>query len=145
MVYFKNLILVFLLFGFSFIAQAKPIVWKTLHTPRFKILVAKEYIEQGHHIAEQSEKALDQLLKIYSEHPKNKILIVVDHRTNASNGSATHFPYPHIIIYPTLPTAYSSISPFFNILSESWHLQTDSVNFWKSICTQFHSFTLLVS
>jgi hypothetical protein len=112
MVFFKNVILVFLLFGFSFIAQAKPIVWKTLHTPRFKILVAKEYIKQGHHIAEQSEKALDQLLKIYSEYPKNKILIVVDHRTNASNGSATHFPYPHIIIYPTLPTTYSSIGEY---------------------------------
>lgn len=103
---------VYLTFTFIFIANAQAEKWKTLYSPRFKIIIAEENLAQGAHIAEQAEKALDQLLMLYSEAPKNKILIVVDHRTNASNGSATHFPYPHIVIYPTLPTMYSSIGEY---------------------------------
>ncbi len=103
---------VFLTTTFIFLAPLKAEAWKTLITPRFKILIASDFVKQGEHIATQAERALTQLQNVYSEIPHQPILIVVDHRTNASNGSATHFPYPHIVIYPALPSTYSSIGEY---------------------------------
>lgn len=86
--------------------------WITLESSNFKIIVNSRYKDQGLHIVDESERALKQLKFIFSETPTNKILVVVDHRTDVSNGSATHFPYPHIVLYPTLPTTYSSIGEY---------------------------------
>lgn len=107
---FKTFVFCVVTFAIQSTALAES--WINLHTSRFEIIISEKYKDQGHHIAKLSERALDQLSKVYSELPKNKILLVVDHRTNASNGSASHFPYPHIIIYPALPTAYSSIGEY---------------------------------
>ncbi len=112
MVFIKPFALFFLSILTLSAAMAESDSWKTLTTPHFKIIIADKFPKQEQHIAKQAERALDQLRSIYSEFPKSKILIVVDHRTNASNGSATHFPYPHIIIYPALPTTYSSIGEY---------------------------------
>lgn len=111
-----NLIKYFVLFSIALptflMTTARAETWKTITSPHFKIIVAQKFTAQGLHIAEQAERALTQLQNIYTEIPSQKILLVVDHRTNASNGSATHFPYPHIVIYPALPTTYSSIGEY---------------------------------
>ena len=106
------LYLFFLIFTLAATKPLKAETWKTVKSPRFKILIAEEFSTQGLHIIQQAERALTQLQNVYTEIPSRRILIVVDHRTNASNGSATHFPYPHIVIYPALPTTYSSIGEY---------------------------------
>lgn len=95
-----------------FLASIEAKSWSTYTSNHFKFILHEDHADQAQHIAEQSEAAYLQLSHVYQERPKSKILIVVDHRTNASNGSATHFPYPHIVIYPVLPTAYSTIGEY---------------------------------
>lgn len=86
--------------------------WNRLETEHFRVIVHSEHIETGTHVIEEAERAHHQLSKIYSEFPKHKILIVVEHRTDLANGSASNFPYPHIVLYPTLPETYSSIGEY---------------------------------
>lgn len=108
--FFRKIVFFFTILTVTTIASAES--WINLHSERFEILISEKYKDQGEQIAKLSERALTQLSNIYSERPKGKILLVVDHRTNSPNGSATHFPYPHIIIYPSLPTTYSSIGEY---------------------------------
>ncbi|MCO5114133.1 MAG: hypothetical protein M9899_08155 [Bdellovibrionaceae bacterium] len=103
----------FLFFLFCInISQIAFASWNRLETEHFRLLVHAEHIETGKYIAEESERAYHQLKKIYSEFPTSKILIVVEHRTDLANGSASNFPYPHIVLYPTLPNTYSSIGEY---------------------------------
>lgn len=87
--------------------------WVHLKTEHFTIMIDQELSKTtGKYIASESERAYTQLKTVFSEFPKQRILIVVDHRTDVSNGSATNFPYPHITLYPTLPDTYSSIGEY---------------------------------
>lgn len=103
----------FLFFLFCInISQNASASWNHLETEHFRIVIHSEFIETGKYIAEESERAYSQLQNIYSEFPKSKILMVVEHRTDLANGSASNFPYPHIVLYPTLPDTYSSIGEY---------------------------------
>ncbi len=100
------------LIQFTFLASLSAKEWVSYKSKHFKFIIHESHSDQAEHIAEQSENAYLQISKVYKERPKSPILLVVDHRTNSSNGSATHFPYPHIVIYPALPTIYSSIGEY---------------------------------
>lgn len=86
--------------------------WQTLKSKHFKIIIHSKYSQMGPHIVNESERALKQLQSFFSEHPSHPILMVINHRTDLPNGSATHFPYPYIVIQPSLPSTYSSVGEY---------------------------------
>lgn len=87
-----------------------PPQWKfqKMITPHFEIIhnasqqeLAQLYAEK----LEQSHQALSQVFSILPE----KTTVVINDKTDSTNGYATRLPYPHIMAYPVLPESDSSL------------------------------------
>ncbi|RYZ91149.1 MAG: hypothetical protein EOP06_07130, partial [Proteobacteria bacterium] len=91
--------------------------FKTIHTPHFDVIYNAEQQELGQLYAEQIEKAYSLVAPIFTAHPE-KTLIIVNDKTDATNGYATRVPYPHIMTYPVLPGPQESLGE-----SGSWALE----------------------
>jgi hypothetical protein len=96
-----------------------PAAWnfKKITTPHFDVIFDARQQELGQRYAEQAEKAFAFLSPVFSVVPE-KTLIIINDKTDATNGYATRIPYPHIMIYPVLPGPHESLSE-----SGDWSLE----------------------
>ncbi len=85
------------------------IKWKTLSTPHFEVIYNAEQQDLGLLYAEKLERAYYQLQIYFSEAPP-KTTVVINDKTDVTNGYATRLPYPHIMAYPALPGPEESLA-----------------------------------
>jgi hypothetical protein len=103
----------FLLTLFAFKAQALEPAWKlrTLNSPHFEIIYREEQKELARRYIMGAEQAREVLKPVFSEMPEKTIIFLKDD-TDSSNGLATFIPYPHITVYPVLPTSLDSVDDY---------------------------------
>jgi hypothetical protein len=101
------------------VALEVPAQWKfkTITTPHFDIIYNAEQQELGELYAKQMERAYSLTSPIFASMPE-KTLIIINDKTDATNGYATRIPYPHIMTYPVLPGPQESLSE-----SGDWSLE----------------------
>lgn len=85
--------------------------WVQIKSPHFSVIVDKDYQEFGKLVAQKAEEAAKRLEALSNKRPRNTV-IIVDHTKGYSNGSATMFPYPTIILQPGLPESSSQIGQY---------------------------------
>ncbi|MDG0816925.1 TolB-like translocation protein [Bdellovibrio svalbardensis] len=85
------------------------IQWKVIHTPHFEVIYDANQQDLGLLYAEKLEKAFYQLRSYFSEAPE-KISVVINDKTDITNGYATRLPYPHIMAYPVMPGPEESLA-----------------------------------
>jgi len=91
--------------------------YKTISTPHFEIIYNAEQQELGELYAKKIEEAYSLLAPIFVATPE-KTLIIINDKTDATNGYATRLPYPHIMAYPVLPGPQESLGE-----AEDWALE----------------------
>jgi len=93
-------------------AHVKPsIEWKKLETEHFELIYDAHQQPLAHSYAERLEKIYQDLSRIWPKLPSKTITILND-RTDFTNGYATSIPYPHMMIFPALPSPTESVSEF---------------------------------
>ncbi len=119
------------LFSVNSLARVSPdIKWKVLKTAHFEIIYDSKHKALAQQYANYAEESRRLLQGSFSEMPKNTIM-VIDDSTDLSNGSATHFPYSLIRVYPVLPNSLDSISYYGNWGQELvLHEYTHSLTFY---------------
>lgn len=110
-----TILTLFLSFAFSTSAFGQlqvphQIKWKTLRTAHFDIIVDEQQIEIGHLYANKLERAYFDLSIFFRQFPNKRIPVVINDKTDATNGYATPIPYSHIMIYPVLPGPDGSLA-----------------------------------
>lgn len=119
----KLAVLIALLLGsvFSQTATTKevPSSWKFLKisTPHFEIIYNAKQQALADYYAFKMEQAYSKLDLIFTSKPERTIVVLLD-KTDTTNGYATRFPYPHIVVYPVLPTTQDSLGE-----SDDWVLE----------------------
>lgn len=101
-----------LLFSLSARAQFEvppQLKWKTLHTPHFEVIYNAKQQDLGKLYAEKLEKAHAELKLIFPS-MRQKTVVVINDKTDVTNGYATRIPYPHIMAYPVLPGPEESLA-----------------------------------
>lgn len=83
--------------------------WKTLTTPHFQIIFNAKQQDLGLLYAEKLEKAYALLHTYFLSLPETTVVIIND-KTDVTNGYATRIPYPHIMAYPVLPGPEESLA-----------------------------------
>ncbi|KYG67239.1 hypothetical protein AZI86_09545 [Bdellovibrio bacteriovorus] len=83
--------------------------WKTLHTPHFEVIYNAEQQALGKIYAEKLEKAYLEL-RLYFPTMREKTVVVINDKTDITNGYATRIPYPHIMAFPVLPGPEDSLA-----------------------------------
>ena len=83
--------------------------YKKISTPHFDIIYNSTQQDLGELYAEQMEKVFALLSPIFTSQPQ-KTLVIINDKTDATNGYATRIPYPHIMTYPVLPGPQESLS-----------------------------------
>ncbi|MGE5084838.1 MAG: TolB family protein [Bacillota bacterium] len=113
-IFFKQLLMGLSLLCFSQKINAQwevqpKIHWKTLTTPHFEVIFDAEQQDLGLLYGEKLEKAYEQLRPYFTEAPERTIVVIND-KTDITNGYATRIPYPHIVAYPVLPGPEDSLA-----------------------------------
>lgn len=85
------------------------IEWKTLKTPHFEIIFNAKQQDLGLLYAQKLEKAYYALHSYFHSFPE-KTVVVINDKTDITNGYATRIPYPHIMAYPVLPGPEESLA-----------------------------------
>ncbi|QDK36665.1 hypothetical protein [Bdellovibrio sp. NC01] len=85
------------------------IKWKVIRTAHFEVIYNAEQQDLGLLYAEKLEKAYYQLRSYFSEAPE-RIPVVINDKTDLTNGYATRIPYPYIMTYPVLPGPEDSLA-----------------------------------
>lgn len=85
------------------------IEWKTLSTPHFEVIYNAKQQDLGLLYAEKLEKAYFALQYYFRSFPE-KTVVVINDKTDITNGYATRIPYPHIMAYPVLPGPEESLA-----------------------------------
>ncbi len=83
--------------------------WKTLRTPHFEVIFNAERQDLGRLYAEKLELAYEKLQPYFTKKPEVTVVIIND-KTDITNGYATRIPYPHIMAYPVLPGPEESLA-----------------------------------
>lgn len=83
--------------------------WKTLHTPHFEVIHNAKQQDLGRLYAHKLEEAYFALQPYFKSFPE-KTIVVINDKTDITNGYATRLPYPHIMAYPVLPGPEDSLS-----------------------------------
>jgi len=83
--------------------------WKTLTTPHFQIIFNARQQDLGLLYAEKLERAYYELRSYFHSAPETTVVIIND-KTDVTNGYATRIPYPHIMAYPVLPGPEESLA-----------------------------------
>jgi hypothetical protein len=91
--------------------------YKKISTAHFDIIYNSAQQELGELYAKQIEKAYSLLSPVFTSQPE-KTLIIINDKTDATNGYATRIPYPHIVTYPVLPGPQESLGE-----SGDWSLE----------------------
>lgn len=123
-------ILLVLLFSNDAFAVVDPkISWETMATPHFEIIFDARHYQTARKYALRLEFNYKLLSSYFQEAPQKTIVIIND-STDLANGYATHIPYPHMMIYPVLPSAHESISEYADWPQElTLHEYTHILNF----------------
>jgi Tol biopolymer transport system component len=99
-------------------AQVDPSIdWKTMHLPHFELVFDARHQDLANIYAARLEGAQQNLSLMFPPGP-GKTTVVMDDRTDLTNGSATTFPYPLIMVYPVLPAAQDSIGEYSDWAAE---------------------------
>lgn len=85
--------------------------FKTIETAHFFVIYEQQQEATGQFVANKLETAYKALEPFFSQKPK-KTTVIINDKTDIANGYATRIPYPHIMIYPVLPTATESLSDY---------------------------------
>lgn len=83
----------------------------SISTPHFLVIAAEDQEDLGQYYAGQLERAHTRLGKIFSLKPE-KTVVVINDKWDITNGYATRVPYPHMMIYPTLPGPGESLGDY---------------------------------
>lgn len=119
--------LLFALFAHTFEVSPK-LRFKTIETPHFYVIVDDKKMDTGFFVAGTLERAYKALDPYFSVKPR-KTTVVINDKTDSTNGYATRIPYPHIMIYPVLPNTNESLSDYgdwaFELLTHEYaHILT---------------------
>jgi Tol biopolymer transport system component len=100
----------------------------TIETAHFFVISDKKQENIGQFVAKKLELAYKALDPYFAQKPK-KTTVIVNDKTDIANGYATRIPYPHIMIYPVLPTATESLADYgdwaFELLAHEYtHILT---------------------
>ncbi|MGZ3772797.1 MAG: TolB family protein [Bdellovibrio sp.] len=107
-----SLLLSLSFFSVAVLAQLEvspQIEWKTLKTPHFEIIFNAKQQELGLLYGQKLEKAYYALHSYFHSFPEKTVVIIND-KTDITNGYATRIPYPHIMAYPVLPGPEESLA-----------------------------------
>lgn len=104
------------------------ITFKTIETPHFTVLVDEKKMDVGFFMAGTLERAYKALNPYFTQKPQ-KTTVVINDKTDLTNGYATSVPYPHIMIYPVLPNTNESLADYgdwaFELLTHEYtHILT---------------------
>lgn len=83
--------------------------FKKIRTAHFDIIFNAKRQDLGLLYAEKLEKAYLYLSHFFSQTPARTVVIIND-KTDLTNGYATRIPYPHIMAYPVLPGPGESLA-----------------------------------
>ncbi len=101
-----------LLFGTGVFAQVDPkIEWKVMKLPHFDLMYDAKHQELANLYADRLEDSY-QVLSTYFERLPRRTVVVLNDRTDLTNGYATAIPYRTIGVYPVLPGPNDTISDF---------------------------------
>lgn len=108
---FATFFVVFLLFVPPTLALEVPPEWKykKIKTPHFDIIYNSAQQDLGELYARHMERAFTLLSPVFTTQPE-RTLVIINDKTDATNGYATRIPYPHIVTYPVLPGPQESLS-----------------------------------
>jgi hypothetical protein len=110
----KNLMLIFglILATCHVFAQVDPSIdWKMLRLKHFDLIYDAKHQELANLYADRLEDNLSFLSQYFEFFPE-RTAVVIDDRTDLTNGYATAVPYRLIVLYPVLPGAQDTISDF---------------------------------
>jgi Periplasmic component of the Tol biopolymer transport system len=83
--------------------------WKTLNTAHFQVIYNAEHQDLGVLYGSKLELAFEKLRPYFTQMPARTVVVIND-KTDLTNGYATRIPYPHIVAYPVLPGPEDSLS-----------------------------------
>lgn len=86
-------------------------IWKTLKTQHFDIIYEAQQSQLSKIYAEKLELAYFRLTPFFTEFPPRTIVVIED-KTDQTNGYATPVPYPHIVTFPVIPGPSDSLSDY---------------------------------
>ena len=109
----------FLFFVHSAPCQEVPPHWEmlTFHSTHFDLILRKEDQHTASIYIDSLERSRLRLSKVFSSIPERLIVLIAD-RTDQTNGYATQIPYPHIVLYPVIPSAADSLGDYHHWLDE---------------------------
>ena len=84
-------------------------IWQTIKTEHFDIIFTAEQHDLGLYYANVAERAFQNLKTVFTEKPE-RIVLVINDSTDASNGFATRIPYPLIMAYPVQINDHESLT-----------------------------------
>lgn len=85
--------------------------YRVLHSPHFEIVHRDTQKELAKRYILAAEQAYELLVPIFKEAPDKTIVFLQDD-TDGSNGAADFLPYPHITVYPVLPSTRDTIDGY---------------------------------
>ena len=102
--------------------------FKTIETPHFYVVVDEKKMDVGFFMAGTLERAYKALDPYFTQKPR-KTTVVVNDKTDLTNGYATRIPSPHIMIYPVLLNTNESLADYgdwaFELLAHEYaHILT---------------------
>lgn len=102
--------------------------FKTIETPHFYVIVEEKKMDVGFFMAGTLERAYKALSPYFIQKPQ-KTTVIINDKTDLTNGYATRIPYPHIMIYPVLPNTSESLADYgdwaFELLAHEYtHILT---------------------
>jgi len=109
----KLILTLSLLFGTCLAsAQVDPSIdWKIMRLPHFDLVYDAKHQELANLYADRLEDNLSFLANYFELFPERTV-VVIDDRTDLTNGYATAIPYRTIVLYPVLPGVQDTISDF---------------------------------
>lgn len=85
--------------------------FKVLKTPHFDIIFNANQQELAYHYATRLEKSHDYFAAFLSQMP-GKTAVIINDKTDDTNGYSTRIPYPHMMLFPVIPGADNSLSEY---------------------------------
>jgi hypothetical protein len=85
--------------------------YRVLVSPHFELIYRDTQKPLAKRYLLAAEQAYELLFPIFKEGPSHTIIFLKDD-TDMSNGEAEFLPYPHIKVYPVLPSTFDSIDDF---------------------------------
>ena len=85
--------------------------YEVLRTTHFEIIYHDTQKELAKRYALAAEQAHELLTPLFKEMP-DKTVVMLEDDTDGANGLATFLPYPHITVYPVLPSTLDSVDEY---------------------------------